>query len=125
VIGRLVRRLRSEHTFSVSQAAVLGRLDRDGAQTASALAAAEGVRPQSMAQTIAELESEGLVRRQPDPHDGRQSLVRLTREGRTTLKRDRLRREGWLAGALAAELSADEQQIMILAIPLLRRLTED
>ena len=32
VLGQLVRRLRAEHRFSLAQASVLGRLDREGAQ---------------------------------------------------------------------------------------------
>ena len=51
VLGQLVRRLRAEHRFPISQATVLSRLDREGAATTSALAAAERVRPQSMAHT--------------------------------------------------------------------------
>jgi hypothetical protein len=52
VIGQLVRRLRAEHRFPISHASVLARLDREGPRTTSALAAAERVRPQSMAQTL-------------------------------------------------------------------------
>ncbi len=50
-LGRLKRRLREQagpNDFSDSQKSVLVRLDRDGAATVSALARAEGVRPQSM-----------------------------------------------------------------------------
>ena len=71
VLGRLVRRLRAENTFPATQVAVLARLERDGPQTTSALAAAERVRPQSMAQTVAELRASGFVRRRPHPIDGR------------------------------------------------------
>src|SRR5438270_8686538 len=71
VLGQLVRRLRAEYTFPVAQASVLSRLDREGAQTTSALAAAERVRPQSMAQTLTELEATGLIERRPDPADRR------------------------------------------------------
>jgi len=69
VLGQLIRRLRAEHRFPISQGSVLGRLDRQGAQSVSDLATVERVRPQSMAQTVAELESEGLVSRRPDPDD--------------------------------------------------------
>ena len=82
VLGQLVRRLRAEYSFPVAQASVLSRLDREGPQTASALAAAEHVRPQSMAQTLAELETAGLIERRPDPGDGRRSQIELTAEGR-------------------------------------------
>jgi DNA-binding MarR family transcriptional regulator len=124
VLGQLVRRLRREHSFPISHGAVLGRLDREGAQTASALAVAERVRPQSMAQTLADLEGDGLVARRPDPADRRQALVELTERGRETLVEDRQRREGWLAQAIATELTPDEQRVLIEAVPLLRRLTE-
>lgn len=124
VLGQLVRRLRSEHSFPISHGAVLGRLDRAGPLTASALAAAERVRPQSMAQTLAELESDRLVHRYPDPEDGRQSLVEMTAHGREVLSEDRRRREGWLAQALASELTPEEQRTLLRAVPLLQRLTE-
>ncbi len=124
VLGQLIRRLRAENTFSISQAAVLARLDRAGPQTTSALATAERVRPQSMAQTVAELQAAGLVSRTPDPIDRRQVLIALTDDGRTTLAADRRRREGWLAEAMAAELTPEEQETLIRAVPLLGRLTQ-
>src|ERR687883_2136189 len=109
VIGQLMRRLRAEHRFSITQGAVLGRLDREGPQSVSDLAAAERVRPQSMAQTVGDLEADGLVERRPDPDDRRRALVSLTDTGRAALEADRRHREGWLAEAIAAELSPDEQ----------------
>jgi DNA-binding MarR family transcriptional regulator len=124
VLGQLIRRLRAENTFSISQGAVLARLERSGPQTTSALASAERVRPQSMAQTVAELQASGLVSRTADPIDRRQVLIALTDEGRTTLAADRRRREGWLAEAMAAELTPEEQETVIRAVPLLGRLTQ-
>jgi DNA-binding MarR family transcriptional regulator len=122
VLGQLVRRLRREYSFPVAQASVLSRLDREGAQTTSELAAAERVRPQSMAQTLGELEAERFVARRPDPADGRRVLIELTSRGRERLHEDRRRREGWLAEAISAELTPAEQEILIEALPLLRRL---
>lgn len=124
VLGQLVRRLRREYSFPVAHATVLSRLDREGPQTTSGLAAAERVRPQSMAQTLAELAGERLVARRPDPGDRRQVLIELTDEGRARIDADRRRREGWLAAAIAAELTPEEQDILIAAVPLLRRLSE-
>jgi DNA-binding MarR family transcriptional regulator len=122
VLGHLVRRLRREYAFPIAQASVLSRLDREGAQTTSALASAERVRPQSMAQTLAELEEGGLIARSPDPADGRRILIELTGRGRERLREDRRRREGWLAEAISTELTPAEQQMLIEALPLLRRL---
>jgi DNA-binding MarR family transcriptional regulator len=123
-LGQLIRRLRAEHGFPLSHGAVLGRLDREGAQSVSDLAHAERVRPQSMAQTVAELEADGLVMRTPDPRDRRRALVELTEQGRTTLQQDRRRREGWLAKTIAEDLSAEEQAVLGEAVALLRRLAE-
>jgi DNA-binding MarR family transcriptional regulator len=51
-------------------------------------------------------------------------LLELTDEGRRVLAEDRRRREGWLAQAIAEELSVDEQDTLNEAVRLLARLTE-
>jgi DNA-binding MarR family transcriptional regulator len=124
VLGQLMRRLRAEHRFSLSQGEVLGRLDREGTRSIGDLALAVRVRPQSMTQTISDLEGDGLVARCADPADGRRILVALTEQGRETLEADRRTREGWLARAIAEDLSSQEQQVLLRAIALLRRLAE-
>lgn len=112
-----------EYSFPVAQASVLSRLDREGAQTASALAAAERVRPQSMAQTLAELETTGLIERRPDSGDRRRIQIDLTAQGRERVLEERGRRTGWLAAAIATELNPEEQRTLLAAVPLLRRLS--
>jgi DNA-binding MarR family transcriptional regulator len=124
VLGQLIRRLRAEHRFPLMHASVLGRLDREGPRSTVELAAAERVRPQSMGQTLAELESQGLISRQPDTKDRRRTLIQLTDEGRQALAEDRARREGWLAQAISGDFSPEEQRALEQAIPLLARLTE-
>ncbi|MEA2221123.1 MAG: hypothetical protein QOJ35_3749 [Solirubrobacteraceae bacterium] len=124
VLGQLVRRLRAQHRFPLSQGTVLGRLDRQGATGVSDLAAAERVRPQSMAQTVADLEAAGMVTRRPDPGDGRRALVELTAHGRATLQADRRDREGWLASAIADDLDPAERAALHRAVELLRRLAD-
>ena len=123
VLGQLIRRLRAEHGFPLSHGTVLGRLDREGAQSTVQLATAERVRPQSMGQTLAELESQGLISRRPDETDGRRTLLELTQQGRRVLADDRKRREGWLAEAIDG-FSAEERETLRRAVSLLARLTE-
>jgi DNA-binding MarR family transcriptional regulator len=123
-LGQLMRRLRVEHAFPLTQGAVLGRLDREGPQSVSDLAAGARMRPQSMAQTVKELEERGLVVRRPDPDDGRRAFVELTEAGRAALEADRAHREGWLAGALERELKPSERALLAEAAPLLRRLAD-
>jgi DNA-binding MarR family transcriptional regulator len=123
VIGQLIRRLRAEHRFPLLHASVLGRLDREGRRSVSDLAAAERVRPQSMAQTVGELESDGLVKRTPDPDDGRRAFVTLTAAGRKTLEADRGRRVGWLVSAIE-ELPQEDQEVLSRATAIIGRLAE-
>jgi DNA-binding MarR family transcriptional regulator len=123
-IGRLVRRLRAEQGFPVHHLAVLGRLDREGPQSIGDLARAERVRPQSMAQTVADLEAEGLLSRTPDPTDRRRAIVALTDQGLAALLAQRRQREGWLAHVIEEDLSERERELLSEAAVLIRRLAE-
>jgi DNA-binding MarR family transcriptional regulator len=123
-IGRLVRRLRAEPGPSVGRLAVLGRLDRDGPASISDLAGRERMRPQSMAQTIHDLESAGLVSRRPDPADGRRAFIELTTAGLELLKTTRAQRETWLAETLERELDADERALVHETLALLSRIAD-
>jgi DNA-binding MarR family transcriptional regulator len=119
-----VRRLRATHHFSLAQGSVLGRLDRAGIASIGDLALAEHVRPQSMTQTINDLEADGLIARSPDPTDGRRSLIALTDRGREALEEDRHQRDTWLAKAISSDLSDHEQQQLAAILGLLRRLAD-
>jgi DNA-binding MarR family transcriptional regulator len=123
VLGRLMRRLRAEHGFSLAQGAVLGRLDREGPQSVSDLAGKEKMRPQSMAQTVADLDGEGLVERNPDPDDRRRALVSLTEAGVELIAATRQRREGWLVRAIE-ELPDEDRETVERAVVLLGHLAD-
>ncbi|MCW2660064.1 MAG: MarR family transcriptional regulator [Mycobacterium sp.] len=127
LFSRLRRRLRSlgvDDDLTPSQTAVLTRLWKEGASSASALAGAERVRPQSMATIVAALEQRGLVERTPDPEDGRRQVVSLTIEGRRRAESDRQVREEWLARAIQERYSERERRVILDALSLLERLTE-
>ena len=103
---------------------MLLRLDRDGPTTVSALARAESVRPQSMRVTVVGLESMKVVSGNPDPTDGRQTLIDLTPSFRKALNANRAAREDWLLRALQAQLSSQELNDLAAAIKLLQRLAD-
>lgn len=123
VIGQLIRRLRRENLFPLNQASVLGRLDREGSQSVSDLAAAERVRPQSMAQTVGDLEADGLIERKPDPDDRRRALVLLTAAGKSRIEADRAAREGWLVKAFE-ELPEDDLATIERSVEILHRIAD-
>lgn len=126
-LGKLIRRVREQaHSgdFTSAQKSVLLRLDRDGPATVSALARAESVRPQSMRITVAGLEALGAITGEPDPTDGRQTLIDLTPGFRKTLKVSRSAKDDWLVRALQVQLSPQEQGELATAVKLLQRLAD-
>jgi DNA-binding MarR family transcriptional regulator len=125
---RLVRRLRTEHPSgarSFTQMGVLMRLYRHGPATLSALAAADGITPQSMARTVGELVDDGMLLREPDPSDGRQILLSLTGKAEQMVRDFQSQRDGWLAVAMLARLSPEEREILRVAARLLDRLSAE
>ncbi|MDB5565389.1 MAG: marR family protein [Tardiphaga sp.] len=127
LIGKMKRRLREKANagdFTQSQLAILGRLDREGPATVTALARAEGMRPQSMGATVAVLEAAGLVSGAPDPADGRQIILSLTAACREMIRAGRAARHDWLFHAIQKELSPEEQQQLATGLELLKRLAD-
>ncbi|MBU3064500.1 MarR family transcriptional regulator [Nocardia sp. NEAU-G5] len=127
LVGRLRRRLielSDNRELTPTQTAVLSRLGKHGDASASELAAAERVRPQSMAATLAVLEQRDLIRRRPDPEDGRKQLVSLSPAGREFFDdRARSGRE-WLTGQLESRFTEPERQTVLEALALLERLIQ-
>lgn len=127
VLGRLKRRLREQThlgDLNWSQVSVLGRLERDGPATVTTLAKAEGMRPQSMGAVVSALQAAGLVDGQPDPKDGRQTILSLTPTCREWVLAARAAGEDWLSATIQTRLTPAEQAELTRAIGLLTRLAD-
>ncbi|BBA99945.1 putative MarR family transcriptional regulator [Actinacidiphila reveromycinica] len=126
-VGRLVRKLREQTEggdLTRSQTSVLLRIERDGPATATVLARAEGIRPQSMAKIVGALQDAGLVVGSPDPQDGRKTLLGLTTAAREQFRTGRLAKHDWLTQAIGAQLSAEEVARLASCTDLLRRIAQ-
>lgn len=120
-LSRLLDRARraafEAHDLEPSEFDVLAALRRSGAPyvlSPSHLVAQTLVTSGTMTHRIDRLEGKGLVRRQPDPHDGRGVLVHLTDAGRARV-------ESALAGLLDQErhllaMLPAEQQAALAAL---------
>ncbi|WP_432186549.1 MarR family winged helix-turn-helix transcriptional regulator [Streptomyces sp. Tue6028] len=122
-LRRRIREVAETYDLTPSQLSALTLLSKSGAATASGLAAAEGVRPQSIAATLAVLDERGLIARNPDPGDGRRQVITLTDTGRDRVEGTRQAREEWLARAFQDHCTEAERQTVIEAMALLDRLT--
>src|SRR5580700_9951441 len=126
-IGLLMRRVRAaagSHELSLTEAAVMARLDKDGPATTADLARAEGMKPQSMGTTIAALEEMGMVERKPHPTDGRQVHIALTGKGAAVRKSAKDAKRTWLAQAIS-QLDEQERVALFKAAEIIRRLAEN
>jgi DNA-binding MarR family transcriptional regulator len=117
----VLRRVAREDPASGLSAARLSSLSVlvfGGPKTLGELAAAEQVRPPTMTKIVRGLEEEGLVRRDPDPQDGRVARVRATAKGNRVLQQARRRRIANLAERLAhldaAELRRVEEAAQLV-----------
>src|SRR5919202_6252198 len=113
VVARTARRLRQEagSDLSPSLSSALAAIDRHGPLTPSELAAHERVQRPTATRLLTRLDELGLVHRAPDPADRRSSLITASVEGRALLRRQRSRKEEFLARRLAA-LDPDELQTL-------------
>ena len=125
LVGRLNRAIREKagaNQLSLSHTCVLIRLEREGPNTVTELARAEGMRPQSMSAIIAELETAGLICGTPDPADGRRTVISLADAGWDAIKLSRAERQDWLVHMIGEKFSTAELQQLLVTMELLERL---
>jgi DNA-binding MarR family transcriptional regulator len=78
LLARIVDTRFRDIGISVSQLPVLVALKDGASLSQKELTRRAGVEQPSMAQLLARMERDGIIRRKPDPADGRSSLISLT-----------------------------------------------
>ncbi len=118
---RISRRVRfeSSHDVAPHQFSVLCRLE-ETPRTPGELADIERVAKPSMTRTVGALVERGLVRRQPDPTDGRQVILSITDDGRRSVRAIRRRRDAWMASRVVA-LTREDQDVLVRATAILAK----
>lgn len=121
-LTRWLRASRPAGALGLSKLGVLAYLQRHGAATATALAAYLRVQPQSMTRLLADLEERGLIARQPDSEDRRQSRIDITPDGAALLQDDVREQRMKLGEAMRASLTSAEQDMLGVAADLIGQL---
>jgi DNA-binding MarR family transcriptional regulator len=126
VVARTARRLRQEAGagLSPSLGSALASIDRHGPLTPSELAAHERVQRPTATRLLARLEEDGLIDRASDPADRRSSLISVSAAGRTLLRRQRSRKNQYLARRLATR-PADDVATLERAAAILERMLDE
>lgn len=126
VVARTARRLRQEAgaDLSPSMSSALAAIDRHGPLTPSEVAAHERVQRPTATRVLARLEELGLIDRAPDPADRRSSLISASADGRALLRRQRSRKNAFLARRLAT-LEPDEVATLDRAAAILERVLDE
>ena len=121
---RAARRLRTTSDpegLTATQSSVLATLVREGPLRAGDLAGTEALNPTMLSRILGHLEDRGLAAREPDPNDGRATLVRATAEGRLVVERLRARRAALLMRWLE-DLTPEGRASLLAALPALEAL---
>lgn len=109
--------------MSLTSAATLATLDRTGPRRITDLAAVEGVTQPAMTTLVRVMEQAGLVERRGDTSDKRVTLVCLTEAGAAYV-RTRRRAGVHAFERLIGELTGDEVEALVAALPALKHLAE-
>jgi len=127
-ITRLIKKLRKESPtglgLSVTERSTMALLQQHGSLLPNELATVEMITNQSMSQVLNHLSGLGFITRTVSETDKRKVNISLSPLGEQTLKQVRYERDEWLANAIKASCTAEEQEILKQALGPLERLVD-
>ena len=124
-IARIYRSLRLSAASEItpSQGSVLFRIERCEPVRMGVLAQLERITPATLSKVVDSLVFLNLVEREPDPLDGRVTLLRLSDDGRALVSSQRAASTLVLDDALA-KLTATQRKALTQALPAIESLAE-
>lgn len=122
-LTRILIRLPSIEKLSFTTLSVLHTLSRKSPMRLTELTATEQVTQSAITQLVTRLERDGLVKRLPDPNDGRVVQVHITTHGTDVIESRRLDRMDRLSKFIDG-LTSEEKHTITSALPALKRLVE-
>jgi DNA-binding MarR family transcriptional regulator len=116
-------RLPTVQQLGFSSLSVVHTLSRQGPMRLTALTATEQLTQPAITSLVSRLERDGLVKRRPDPSDGRAVLVTLTAAGAELVRARHADRVARL-GLLIADMNDEQRDAIARSMPALRRVIE-
>ena len=128
VVTRLVKKLRRESVtgqqLSLTERSTLALLLQHENLLPSELAAMEKITNQSMSQVLSHLLERGFIIRTNSETDKRKVMISLTESGARTIIQVRNERDEWLAEAIKATCTDEEQELLKQAIKPLTKIVD-
>jgi len=128
VVTRLVKKLRRESVtgqqLSLTERSTLALLLQHESLLPSELAAMEKITNQSMSQVLSHLLERGFIIRTNSETDKRKVMISLTEAGTRTIMQVRNERDEWLAEAIKATCTDEEQELLKQAIKPLTKIVD-
>jgi DNA-binding MarR family transcriptional regulator len=124
-LARIYRAMRLSATTEItpSQVSVLFRIEKSGPIRMGVLAHLERITPASLSKVVDSLEALALVEREPDPLDGRVTLLKASDAGRDLISERRAESTLALEQALT-KLTTSERALVHRSLPALEKLAE-
>ncbi|AXT85804.1 hypothetical protein C6I20_11795 [Aeromicrobium sp. A1-2] len=110
-VGRRFRTRADGDDVDPSQAALLYKLKYHGAMRLGDIAEAMKLDASTVSRHVQQLGDRGLIQRQPDPQDGRASIIALTADGLVSLKKTIDQRRSFISASLSEWSDVDRERL--------------
>jgi DNA-binding MarR family transcriptional regulator len=120
----LRKQMGSATQYSMTELETVGLLNRNTSLLPSELAAFTRIKTQSMSQILKKMEEQNIIVRTPSSDDKRKVFISITPFGKKMVEKTRYDRDEWLKDSIEKYLSKSEKELIVTALPALKKLAE-